>query len=77
MTGRLADELAERLRPLVVDRCPLDDDVPAADARGTTWCEPVLTIEVAYHSRTSAGRLRHPVLRGVRDDAPADPWRTP
>jgi bifunctional non-homologous end joining protein LigD len=53
------------------------DDVPALDARGTRWCAPVVAVDVAYLGRTRAGRLRHPVVRGLRDDVPIDPWEGP
>lgn len=53
---------------------PFDDDVPAVDARGTVWCDPVVVVETLYLLRTPSGRLRQPVVRGVRSDTTADPW---
>jgi len=51
--------------------------VPAADARHVTWCEPVVTVDVAYLQRTASGRLRQPTIRALRTDVPVDPWETP
>ncbi|WP_237689810.1 non-homologous end-joining DNA ligase [Cellulomonas fulva] len=75
----LAGPLARRVRELVVPRptSPFGDDVPAVDARGAHWCEPTLVVDVRYLQRGSTGRLRQPVVRGVRDDTTPDPWETP
>ena len=56
---------------------PLDEPVPAADARHVTWCEPAVTVDVAYRQRTASGRLRQPTIRALRTDVPVDPWETP
>lgn len=74
LTGALAAELTRRLAPLHTPARPVDDDVPALDARGTTWCRPGVAMDVSYLTRTPSGRLRHPVLRGIRDDAEPDAW---
>jgi bifunctional non-homologous end joining protein LigD len=39
--------------------------------RGASFCEPRLVVEVEFTSWTSAGSLRHPVYRGLREDKPA------
>ena len=77
LTGAMATELTRELAPLASPVSPFVDDVPAADARGTTWCRPAVRIDVAYLTRTPTGRLRHPVLRGIRQDAEPDPWEVP
>jgi len=74
LTGSLAAHLSEVLAPLARPDSPFADPLPAADARGATWCEPEVLAQVTYLARTPSGRLRHPVLRGVRDDAAPDPW---
>lgn len=74
LTGSLAARLTTVLAPLARTETPFSDTVPSADARGTTWCEPEVIVQVSYLARTPSGRLRHPVLRGVRDDAAPDPW---
>jgi bifunctional non-homologous end joining protein LigD len=63
-----AAALTERLAPLTRPASPFVDPVPRADATGATWCEPSLVVEVRHLGTTSGGRLRQPVLRGVRDD---------
>jgi bifunctional non-homologous end joining protein LigD len=70
----LAGRLAETLTRAARDTSPFADTVPAPDRRGARWCEPSLVIEVAYRERTGSGRLRHPVVLGVREDHDPDPW---
>lgn len=77
LAGRRGTDLARELRGLDVPASPLADPVPAADARNVTWCEPSVTVDVAYLQRTSVGRLRQPVVRGLRTDVPIDPWEAP
>lgn len=60
--------LAERMAPVVSASSPFAGDVPRADASGAHWSEPLVVVEVAHLGWTSAGRLRQPVFRGVRDD---------
>ncbi|MFC5381541.1 DNA ligase [Aquipuribacter nitratireducens] len=59
------------------DRGPFADTVPALDRRGARWVHPAVAVEVAYRERTSGGRLRHPVVLGVREDTDPDPWEAP
>jgi bifunctional non-homologous end joining protein LigD len=40
--------------------------------RGAVFCEPRLVVEVEFSSWTSAGSLRHPVYKGLREDKPAE-----
>jgi bifunctional non-homologous end joining protein LigD len=77
LTGAMATDLARVLRPLRRDTSPFAAEVPAVDARGAEWCEPRVAVDVTYLTRTLGGRLRHPVLRGLRDDAAPDPWEVP
>ena len=70
-------DLVRELRPLVRETSPLDDPVPAADARAVTWCEPQVRVDVAYLQRMTSGRLRQPVVRALRTDGDVDPWETP
>ncbi|WP_448062780.1 ATP-dependent DNA ligase [Cellulomonas hominis] len=77
LTGPVGRELTRRLADVGVDRSPLDDAVPVPDARGTVWCEPTVRVDVAYLNRTADGRLRQPVVRGVRDDGDVDHWDAP
>jgi bifunctional non-homologous end joining protein LigD len=61
------DEIQARLAPLARPTCPLTD-VPREDTRDAHWVEPLLVAEVRYGELTSAGRLRHPVWHGWRQD---------
>lgn len=74
LTGALAGRLTRLLGPLERPTSPFAGEVPAIDARGSVWCEPEVLVEVTYLTRGRTGRLRHPVLRGIRTDAAPDPW---
>jgi bifunctional non-homologous end joining protein LigD len=74
--GRVGSGIDERaraaleaaLRPLV------NDDTPFVDAPrlpGAVWVAPELVVQVRFHEWTTAGVLRAPRFRGVRDDKPA------
>jgi bifunctional non-homologous end joining protein LigD len=61
------------LDPLRTAAAPFTEPVPAADAKSATFVRPEVVGEVAYAHWTNAGRLRHPVWRGLRlDKAAAD-----
>ena len=47
-------------------------EVPAAESRDANWVRPSLVGEVQYGGITEAGRLRHPVWRGLREDMDPD-----
>ncbi|MDN5894854.1 MAG: ATP-dependent DNA ligase, partial [Nocardioides sp.] len=57
------DRLARKTPPV---------EVPAADSRDAQWVRPSLVGEVRYGGITEAGRLRHPVWRGLRADIDPD-----
>jgi bifunctional non-homologous end joining protein LigD len=38
------------------------------DAAGAVWAEPLVAVEVRHLGRGESGRLRQPVLLGVRTD---------
>jgi bifunctional non-homologous end joining protein LigD len=63
-----AKRLSGLLEPLHRPSSPFADDVPAIDARGTTWVEPTMCVEVEHLGYASGGRLRQPAWRGVRTD---------
>lgn len=77
LTGAAARAVRDLLRPLERAASPFGDDVPAVDARGALWTAPVVVVDVLYLTRTPTGRLRQPVVRGVRTDTTADPWEQP
>jgi len=59
-------ELTTRLRQLEQPGSPFAEPLPPAVTRRAHWVRPVLNAEVAYGELTPAGRLRHPVWRGLR-----------
>ena len=75
--GPAARAVRTLLAPLERTTSPFADEVPAVDARGTVWCDPVVVVDVLYLARTPTGRLRQPVVRGVRTDTAADTWEQP
>ena len=60
--------LRERLEPLAMDESPFEGRQPQKDSR---FVEPELVCEVEFSEWTSAGTLRHPSYKGLRDDKPA------
>jgi bifunctional non-homologous end joining protein LigD len=73
--GRVGSGLAgEKVQRVLQDRLvhaaasPFAGPLPRAEVAGARWCEPATVIEVGHSGWTEAGRLWHPVFRGVRDD---------
>jgi bifunctional non-homologous end joining protein LigD len=67
-TERALANLKKRLAPLQTDESPFAAPLPARDAKGATFVQPVLVGEVRYSEWTSDGRLRQPSWRGLRLD---------
>ncbi len=67
--ARLIQELMERMKPLAIDKAPVE--VPRADRKGTHWIRPELVAEIAFGEFTDDGILRHPSFVGLREDKPA------
>jgi bifunctional non-homologous end joining protein LigD len=67
--GKLIDELMDRMRPLEVDKAPVE--IPRADRKGAHFIEPRLVCEVAFTEFTNEGILRHPSFLALREDKPA------
>jgi bifunctional non-homologous end joining protein LigD len=59
-------DLTARLLSLEQPNSPFTGPVPADTARRARWTRPVLAAEVAHAGITPAGRMRHPVWRGLR-----------
>jgi bifunctional non-homologous end joining protein LigD len=51
---------------------PFDPPVPRPDCIGAHWLEPRLVVDVRHLGHTDGGRLRQPVVLGVRPDLDAD-----
>jgi bifunctional non-homologous end joining protein LigD len=66
---KMIEEMSETMRPLEVDKPPLD--VPRAARKGSHWIEPRLVGEVAFTEFTSDGILRHPSFIALRQDKSA------
>jgi bifunctional non-homologous end joining protein LigD len=59
-------DLTARLLALEQPDSPFAGPLPAEVARRARWTTPVLTAEVTFVEITPAGRMRHPVWRGLR-----------
>lgn len=70
LAGRAGAAMLHRLRPLERGDSPFATEVPREDARGTTWVEPEVVIDVASLGR-AGGRLRQPSYLRVRSDLTA------
>jgi bifunctional non-homologous end joining protein LigD len=68
-SGKLIHELMDRMRPLEVDKAPVE--VPRADRKGAHWIKPELVAEIAFTEFTGDGILRHPSFIALREDKPA------
>lgn len=77
LAGRRGADLLRELTGHERDSPHLDDEVPELDARGVTWCEPDVAVDVRYLQRMRGGRLRHPVVRALRTDGEVDAWEAP
>ncbi len=71
-TQRDLANLKKTLAPLHTDRSPFQTSLPARDAKGVTFVEPVLVGEVRYSEWTPDNRLRQPSWRGLRPDKKAN-----
>jgi bifunctional non-homologous end joining protein LigD len=72
LSGAVAADLAARLAPHARDTSPFDEPLPRADAVGTSWVEPLVCVDVRHLGHGAGGRLRQPVVRGVRADLTPD-----
>ncbi len=75
LAGRSGARLAQALAPLARLHSPFTGDVPDIDARGTTWVEPVLVVDVASLGVTASPRLRQASYQRLRSDL--DPKQVP
>jgi bifunctional non-homologous end joining protein LigD len=82
MTVRELARLSARLKPLAIDRVPLDVPPPRTSRFGSLlvlsrvhWVRPELVAEVSYLEWTDDGLLRQVVYQGLREDKPAAEMR--
>jgi bifunctional non-homologous end joining protein LigD len=66
LTGGSAAVVRARLVPQ--PQCAVEDSPPPMPGRIAHWVRPELVVEVQFTLRTGEGRLRNPVLRGIRPD---------
>jgi bifunctional non-homologous end joining protein LigD len=68
LAGRAAVAMAQLLAPLTRPDSPFADEVPAPDAKGVTWVQPLIVVELKSLGQTGGGRLRQPAFLGIRAD---------
>jgi bifunctional non-homologous end joining protein LigD len=66
--GAARERLTRELAPLARDDSPFDATPRLPRPH---WVDPEVVVEVGFHEWTSAGVLRAPRYRGLRDDKPA------
>jgi bifunctional non-homologous end joining protein LigD len=72
LAGKAGDALLRALHPLHTSESPFGTDVPAIDAAGAQWVEPVLVADVESLGLGARGRLRQPSWKGLREDLSAE-----
>ena len=68
-TRKISDGLLERLRPLARRTSPFDPPPAGPLARTAHFVEPKLVCRVAFAEWTDDDKIRHPVYRGLAEDA--------
>jgi bifunctional non-homologous end joining protein LigD len=56
--------LQARLKPLIRKEQPYSKKI----AHRGIWVEPELLAEVEYRAKSAAGKVRHPLFKGIRED---------
>jgi bifunctional non-homologous end joining protein LigD len=66
--------LEQRLRPLAHDGVPFTPEMlkGKTDLKRAHWVRPELVAVVEFRQLTSAGKLRAPAFKGLRDDKEPD-----
>lgn len=72
LAGKVGQALLRDLEPLASGESPFGSEVPAEDAFGATWVEPVLVADVESLGLSGQGRLRQPAYKGLRADLTPD-----
>ncbi len=66
-SGKEQKELLKKLQPLRIEDSPFDTKI-ALKGRVPIWVKPKLICEVKFSEWTKAGKMRHPVFKGLRED---------
>lgn len=66
-SNRTQKDLLQRMKPLETDRSAFKNK-PNLKGRKANWVSPELVCEVTFSEWTKAGRMRHPVYKGLRED---------
>ena len=69
-TEKALRQIRERLDPLIIRECALDEPVKKPKA---TWVKPLVEAEVEYSSMTAEGRLRAPVFKALKEADVSEP----
>ena len=69
------NDLLNVLGSVATKASPFDPPVPRPDSIGAHWLEPLVVVDVRHLGHTEGGRLRQPVVLGVRPDLDADDVR--
>ncbi len=72
LTAAVATHLAKELKALEQNDSPFTERPPDPDVRLARWVRPQVCVEVRYLGLREGGRLRQPVLRGLRTDVRAE-----
>jgi bifunctional non-homologous end joining protein LigD len=57
-------DLQARLKPLIRKTQPYARKI----AHRGVWVEPSLLAEIEYRTKSTAGKVRHPFFKGIRED---------
>jgi len=66
-SNKTQQELLKKMKELETTAIPFKDK-PNLKGRKANWIKPELVCEVTFSEWTSAGRMRHPVYKGLRED---------
>jgi bifunctional non-homologous end joining protein LigD len=72
LAGKEQERVLAALRDLRIESPPFAEDIPRADAQGTTWVRPQIVMDVESLGLSAQGRLRQPAYRGLRPDLSPD-----
>ncbi|GAA4314925.1 DNA ligase D [Pontixanthobacter gangjinensis] len=66
-SDKARNNLLEKMKPLKIKTSAFKEK-PDLKGRQANWIKPSLVCEVTFSEWTMAGRLRHPVFKGLRED---------